>query len=400
MITDISSYQVDWGVARNFGEKTLWVAGILLVTWGLAKAAKWAFAKLVDRIPFFQKQSGSGESIGISLGTIVSLLIWLLGLIAVLQRLGLDNVIKPLQTLLDQVMGFIPNIIGAGVILFVGLVVARIVKQLVQTTLSTINLDAWAAKGGVDKVTGSNTISRTIATVCHVLIIIPIAIAALQTLGISAISEPATKVLGTILSSIPLIIGASILLGIAWLIARWVASLVEEILPDLGFDGAVRAVGILPATSSPTRIVSTICTTAIMMFFAIAATRMLNFGELSSILNNVLELGGRVIFGSVIIAVGFLLANVLASVIASSGKGGMGGSIVRYAVIGLFLAMGLSQMGIGGPIVEMAFGAIVVAAAAAGAIAFGLGGRDAAARALEKMQADVPTPKARATKAK
>jgi Conserved TM helix len=400
MITDISSYQVDWGVARNFGEKTLWVAGILLVTWGLAKAAKWAFAKLVDRIPFFQKQSGSGESIGISLGTIVSLLIWLLGLIAVLQRLGLDNVIKPLQTLLDQVMGFIPNIIGAGVILFVGLVVARIVKQLVQTTLSTINLDAWAAKGGVDKVTGSNTISRTIATVCHVLIIIPIAIAALQTLGISAISEPATKVLGTILSSIPLIIGASILLGIAWLIARWVASLVEEILPDLGFDGAVRAVGILPETSSPTRIVSTICTTAIMMFFAIAATRMLNFGELSSILNNVLELGGRVIFGSVIIAVGFLLANVLASVIASSGKGGMGGSIVRYAVIGLFLAMGLSQMGIGGPIVEMAFGAIVVAAAAAGAIAFGLGGRDAAARALEKMQADVPTPKARATKAK
>jgi Conserved TM helix len=400
MITDISSYQVDWGVARNFGEKTLWVAGILLVTWGLAKAAKWAFAKLVDRIPFFQKQSGSGESIGISLGTIVSLLIWLLGLIAVLQRLGLDNVIKPLQTLLDQVMGFIPNIIGAGVILFVGLVVARIVKQLVQTTLSTINLDAWAAKGGVDKVTGSNTISRTIATVCHVLIIIPIAIAALQTLGISAISEPATKVLGTILSSIPLIIGASILLGIAWLIARWVASLVEEILPDLGFDGAVRAVGILPATSSPTRIVSTICTTAIMMFFAIAATRMLNFGELSSILNNVLELGGRVIFGSVIIAVGFLLANVLASVIASSGKGGMGGSIVRYAVIGLFLAMGLSQMGIGGPIVEMAFGAIVVAAAAAGAIAFGLGGRDAAARALEKMQVDVPTPKARATKAK
>lgn len=380
------NYTVDWQYLNALGPKIGIVAVILVVTWALAKAAKWAFAKLVDKVPVLQRESSSGESVGASLGKIVSLLIWLLGMIAILQRLELTNVIKPLQTLLDQIMAFIPNIIGAGIIMFVGLVVARIVKQLVETSLSTVNLDRWAARGGVEQVTGSNTISKTIATVCYVLIIIPIAIAALQALKISAISDPATQVLQTVLSAIPLIIGAAILLGIAFLISRWVSNLIEEVLPDLGFDRAVQSLGFLPATAKPSAIVSNVTMTAIMLFFAIAAMRMLNFDQLSDILNNVLEIGGRVVFGSVIIAVGFLLANLIAGIVKSSGDGGaMGPAIVKYAVIGLFVAMGLSQMGIGGPIVQLAFGAIVIAASAAGAIAFGLGGRDAAARALEKM---------------
>jgi hypothetical protein len=92
-----------------------------------------------------------------------------------------------------------------------------------------------------------------------------------------------------------------------------------------------------------------------------------------------------VVFGSVIIAVGLLLANLLSNLAAAaSGGGSLGPNVIRYATVGLFVAIGLSQMGIGGPIVEMAFGAIVISAAVAGAIAFGLGGRDAAARVLEK----------------
>jgi hypothetical protein len=143
----IGNYVVDWELAQQLGMKVAIVAAIIVITWALAKGAKWAFARLVNQVPVLQRQGGNGESVGESLGKIVSLLIWLLGLIAVLQRLGLSRVIQPLQTLLDQVMGFIPNIVGAGVILFVGLIVARIVRQLVETTLSTINLDKWAARG-------------------------------------------------------------------------------------------------------------------------------------------------------------------------------------------------------------------------------------------------------------
>jgi Conserved TM helix len=395
----LGSYTMDinWDAARPWAEKAFAVLAILIVTWALAKVSKWAFARLVDKVPMLQRDSGSGESVGAALGKIVSLLIWLLGMIAVLQRLSLDNVIKPLQTLLDNIMGFIPNIIGAGVILFVGLVVAKIIKQLVETTLSTVNLDRWAAMGGVEKVTGNNTISRTIATICYVLIIIPIAIAALQTLQISAISDPATMVLQTVLNTIPLLIGASILLGIGFFIGGWVSGLLEDLLTSFGVDRTIQSTGLVSAAVSPSKIFGRVAMVGIMLFVAIAATRMLNFPELTAILNTVLEVGSRVIFGSVIIGIGFLIANLVSGMVGTSGENGRAGPmIIKYAVIGLFVAMGLSQMGIGGPIVELAFGAIVIAAAVAGALAFGLGGRDAAARYLLDVQSqrDASTPAA------
>ncbi|MBK8631168.1 MAG: mechanosensitive ion channel [Sphingomonadales bacterium] len=381
----LTMWSMDWAAAQDWAVKLAIVAAIVVVTWLLARGAKWAFAKLVDQLPMLQRQGGNGESIGESLGKIVSLLIWLLGLIAVLQQLGLNNVIAPLQTLLDQVMGFIPNIIGAGLILFVGLVFARIVRQLIETTLGAANLDKLAARGGVDQVTGNNSVSKTIATICYVLIVIPIAIAALQALKISAISDPAIDVLETVFSAVPLLIGASLLLGLGYFAGNWVSGMLTELLDGLGFDRTIHSTGLLPATTKPGAVIGRLAMVGIMLFLAIAATRMLNFPELTDILNNVLEIGGRVVFGSVIIAVGLLLANLLSNLAAAaSGGGSLGPNVIRYATVGLFVAIGLSQMGIGGPIVEMAFGAIVISAAVAGAIAFGLGGRDAAARVLEK----------------
>jgi hypothetical protein len=55
--------------------------------------------------------------------------------------------------------------------------------------------------------------------------------------------------------------------------------------------------------------------------------------------------------------------------------------------------MGLQFMGVGEEIVQTAFTALVVALGVAGALAFGLGGRDAAARQLEKLQDDAPAAK-------
>ena len=92
--------EFDPDLALQYGQKALSVLVILLVTWLLAKAAKWAFAKMVDRIGFLQRNTGSGESVGLSLGKIVSLLVWLFGLIAVLNVLDLGNVTGPVQMLL------------------------------------------------------------------------------------------------------------------------------------------------------------------------------------------------------------------------------------------------------------------------------------------------------------
>ncbi len=76
----LGGYRFDPALAASLGQKVAAVVVILLLTSPVAKAAKWSFAKLVDKVPLFQRAAGSGESVGASLGRIVSLFIWLFGL--------------------------------------------------------------------------------------------------------------------------------------------------------------------------------------------------------------------------------------------------------------------------------------------------------------------------------
>ena len=90
-----------------------------------------------------------------------------------------------------------------------------------------------------------------------------------------------------------------------------------------------------------------------------------------------------------IIVVGLFLARILAGLVGSStGEAGYAQTIVKYAIVALFTAIGLTFMGLANEIVMIAFGLILGSAAIATAIAFGLGGRDFAARMLEDWQDD------------
>jgi hypothetical protein len=107
---------------------------------------------------------------------------------------------------------------------------------------------------------------------------------------------------------------------------------------------------------------------------------------IAEILAEVLDLAGHVLFGGVIITIGVLLGNFLAGLIdrSTNGADGFASVIVRWATIALATAMGLRFMGIADEIVILAFGLVLGAAAIASALAFVLGGREAAGRLLER----------------
>jgi Conserved TM helix len=386
----IAGYEFDQSLFMEWAEKIFFAVAIVVVTWALARAAKWAFAKMVDQISFLQRDTSSGESVGMALGKIVSLLVWLFGLLAVLQQLGFDSVITPVQGLLSNFIEYADNFAIAGIIFFVGSIIARIVRDLVETTLSTINFDKWANMGGIEAVTGNSTISKTIGTIAYVFVIIPVAIAALEMLDISAITQPATNFLNTALSAIWPIIGACLLLGLGYVISRWVAGLIRDMLPSLGADRAINELGILPAGRDASGVIAAIVTIAIMVFFAIAATNMLGFPQLTNILETVLAQAGNVVFGAVLIALGVLIANILRNLIADATGPGIASNVTYWIAVGLFVFIGLKQMAIGGMIVDYAFGALAIGAAVAFALAFGLGGRDAAAQALKDLRTAPP----------
>ena len=410
-----------WSVLTKVGLAIV----ILIVTWILAAIVKWAIGKLVTKIPALQRDGNNGQQIGKSVGQIAGLIIWLLGLIAVLQLFELDQVLTPLQGLLDGIFGFLPNIIGAGFIFFIGFVFAKIAKQLIQTALGAVDLTKLTAKfrslgdkatGVVDDSMGGGQpqsdvaaqqaaqgqqgmppqqapnaaaetnakISNLIGNLVFGIIIIVVAISALQVLGIKAISDPAQQMLQIFLNAIPLIIAAGILLAIGFVIAKFLGNLLEQILEGIGTDKAINEIGIVPEGTSASNVITRIVQVAIMIFFAIMATRMLGFPEITNILNEILDLGGSVLFGAAIIAAGFLIAALIGKFITNS----LASKVLRYSAIALFIAMGLRYMGLADSIINLAFGAVVIGGAAAAALAFGLGGRDAAARMLGKVDLD------------
>jgi hypothetical protein len=381
----IGNYAFDPDKALFIAEKLGYAVAILLVTWGLAWAARWAFAKAVEKIEVLQRDTGSGQNIGQSLGMILSLVIWLAGLVAILQVLDLGDATAPLQAMLDDFMELVPNLVLALLIVLIGFKVARIVRDLVVTALQTVNFDKWVNKGGVDSVTGSSALSSTIGAIAYVAVILPVAMIAVDRLQLDSVSAPVAAILAQIQGAFWLVVLAAVLLAMGFVIARFVAQMLEEILPGLGVDRALESTHLLPEGTSASKTIATIVQIAIVLSIAIVATRLLGIPEISAMLDQILDLGGRIIFGAVVILAGFLIANLLAKLIGNGGNS-LAATVVRWIAILLSTFMGLQFMGVGEEIVEMAFAALAVGVALAGALAFGLGGRDAAGKVLEDLR--------------
>jgi hypothetical protein len=403
-------YQVDSGAywqaqTMYWAPKIIIAILILIATWVVARLVGWVLKKAIDRSPALKKHvTGTAEeTVGHQLGVIAKLIIWLVGIMAALQFLRLGQILTPINELVTEIFAFLPHLLAAGLIFFLGLVVARIVKRLVEAVLVAANVDGLLARIGIGSTEGTvrtspeavppgaapastrASIARAAGVLAYALIIIPVAIAALQALEITAISAPATAMLNEILSAIPHVLAAALWIGIAFIAGRFLKTIIEAILPTTGFDDAIRSTGVLPPAAYPSRIVANIAMIAIILGAAVEAASQLGGGTVAIFLAQVTELGGKVIFGTLIIVVGIFLARIISGLVASgTGEGGYAQTIVRYAIIALFTAIGLTFMGLADQIVMLAFGLILGSAAVACAIAFGLGGRDAAARMLER----------------
>src|SRR5262249_26743090 len=155
--------------------------------------------------------------------------------------------------LTDRVSGFLrylPSVVGAALIFFIGFVLATIVRRMVEATVDAVELDRRLMDAGLTQSPRGPGLARLLGILVFTLIIIPVAIAALQALNISAISDPATDMLRQILSAIPRVIGAALVIFIAYVIGRWIMTLIEEGLKSIGFDDIISSI----ANAEPIRV--------------------------------------------------------------------------------------------------------------------------------------------------
>ena len=141
------------GATRLFvwGPRVLFAILILVATHFVAKAVQWGGrqGRSTRCRSSSAIRSAGGESVGTELGRLAYWLVWLVGLIAALQPLGLSGVLTPVTSLTNEVFAFLPRLLGAGLFFFAGLILARIVRHVIEAALGALNLERLLGRAGI-----------------------------------------------------------------------------------------------------------------------------------------------------------------------------------------------------------------------------------------------------------
>lgn len=375
---------------------------LVVIAWLIATILRLVVTKALGAIKLDERVSKSSgvegaegevkKSVPLSktLGDVVFGLVFLLFLPSILGALGLTGLLEPVQGMISKLLGFLPNILVAGIIVLVGWFLAKLVRSIVTNLLAAIGLDRLGERIGLGKALGDQGLSGVLGLIVYIFILIPVLLAALNALQLDAITQPTSNMLNIILGAIPSIFAAAIVIIISYLIGRVVSELVASLLAGVGFNGLMAKIGWGKNASEgktlPSGVVGKLILAAIILFAAIEACGMLGFTALVDMSASFMVLAGHVALGLVILGIGLYLASLAAKAIRSSGavQAGLLANVARVAILMLVGAIALRQMGLANEIISLAFGLLLGALAVAVAIAFGIGGRNIAARKLEQ----------------
>jgi len=323
-------------------------------------------------------------------------LVWLLFLPMILDALGIGGILGPIQLMLAEILAFLPNLLAAIIILVVGWFVATIIRRIVTNLLVALGSERFSERIGLSKVLGKQGLGGLIGLIVFILVLIPVLIASLQALAIDAVTQPVSNMLNQLLNALPAIFGAALILVIAYILGKVVGELVANLLGALGFNQILVRLGLgkepaegkepVEGQRTPSEIVGYLAFVAIMLFALIEASQILNFTLLADLIAGFTIFAGQVVLGLIIFAIGIFLANLASNAIVSSGmsEAKILALAARVAILVFAGAMALLEMGVANDIINLAFGLLLGAIAIAVALAFGLGGREAAAREIEK----------------
>lgn len=315
---------------------------------------------------------------------LVYLVIFLLFVPGIMQALKADNIASPIMNLLNTIWGYIPNILAAGIVLWVGFAVARLVRQLLVPVFQKLKVDHLQEKAGIN-VPDAAKLSNTLSYIVYALILIPVIIIALQVLNIHAISDPSVNMLNIIFNKIPSIIIAALIIGIGCVIAKFAGQIITRLIAATGVDNKLS--DLTDGKMSKfvlSKVIGIIVQVVLVLFFVAEGLNTLGLLVLSSISATVIGYLPSVLAAAVILIVAVFATRIVEKAMNKTGFSAYT-LVVKVAIFVIATFMALNQLGIAASIVNSAFVLILAALAVAFAIAFGVGGRDFASKALQKL---------------
>lgn len=380
---------------------------LFLIAWGIAVLVKNLLQKALVKMNVGDHLSKGrnpadpayGKEKVRSISQIAYFLVFLLFLPSILDALDMESVSGPISNMMQNLLAFIPRLIGAGIILFIGFFIAKIIRDLTFKFLQTVNVDKWYNKLSPSLATSSVTeeqkftLADVLSKVVFGVILIPVITMALETLNIKTLTEPILVVLNKTMQMIPNIFVAILLVVLGYYIATFVSQILEQLLARMGIEKVYtwmerNTAGDIPRFNL-SKIISGIVKVLIILFMTVEALRVLQLDVLNTIGYSVISYIPLVISGLLIIGLGIIGGYFVEGLINKYAKSPFSAAIAKYIIIIFAVFMTLEQIKFASTIVNIAFLLVLGGLSVAFALAFGLGGRDFAGRQLEKFEKKV-----------
>jgi hypothetical protein len=202
----------------------------------------------------------------------------------------------------------------------------------------------------------------------------------------------------TLIAFLPSVIIAVIIFALGWAFGSVLGRAVSHLISVLRIDNALHKAGLDTVSDragvriSLAGFLGATVKWLVIISFTIASAEILGLTQVTQLLRDILMYIPQVIIAALVLVMATLVADFVYRIVSHSTKAtGMKGEfaakVSKWSIIivgGIFPA--LTQLRIAQGLVEVLFTGIVFALALSLGLAFGLGGRDAAARVIEKVK--------------
>jgi len=212
----------------------------------------------------------------------------------------------------------------------------------------------------------------------------------------SLIVAPVSEMLTKLAGYMPTLIGALIILTVGWMVAKTLKRIVSRGLKAIQFDKLADKAGISEILNkgglktSANDVLSSLVYWLVIIMVLVMVVNALGLPQASSVLESLFAFIPNVIAALFVLVVGMFLANFVSGIVRTAGSNAslprpeMLAAVSRWAIIIFAGTISLKELGIATLLVTTTFNIILAGFCLALALAFGLGGRDVAAKYLNE----------------
>lgn len=351
----------------------------------------------------FAELAEDGEKQPAFSGTVGGVIFWLIMLFGIAGAFGaleIPAVAEPLQGAISLIVGVLPKVGIAALLLAIGWFGGRIARAVVGKILQGLGFDKLAERVQLDRLTGKTSPSEVVATAVMVFIIVQATIAALNELGLTTLSEPLTGMMGQFWNLLPKVAVGVVIIVVAVFVGQLLRRLVAGALRNIGLDRFMENLGFKKFSEREDRLgeysemLGFAVQVGVILLGVAQALTTLQLVMWSAYVNSFLGyIIKNVAVATFVVGVGFAIGNYVRGLIRARGEdedevGKWMGEFARYAVLVFAFTMAVRQLDVAEDFVLLTFGLLFGALCLGAALAFGLGGREVAGDIVKRRYND------------